>query len=371
MKVNNLHKVLEYIINFDEISRADISRYLSLNKATVSYLTNELEEQNIIVPKDKLKKTNGRHSVLYELNKDYAFVISINIKPQCNYIYVTNLTGEIIQEESLFNKINNSQDLLKTIKQITTKYTSLYPNNIGIGIGIHGLITNDFKIQFAPYNNINDFDLIAELNTEFPEQNFYIQNEANVTALGESKILNEGTAITITNSKGIGAGIVIENNVYGGFSGFAGEIGHTIVEPNGLVCPCGNKGCLEQYASEENIFSKASDIKGFTINNSNFKELFVSGDENIIKIYYDSLDYLAIAINNVINLLNPSTIILNSELYSDISSTIDYINTKIPNQVTKVNILTNSTLQDRAFALGFTKFINHDYFIEKTKWDKK
>lgn len=371
MKVNNLHKVLEYIIIFNEISRADLSRYLSLNKATVSYLTNELEELKIIVPKDELKKTNGRHSVLYELNKDYAFVISINIKPKCTQIYVTSLKGEIVISENLDNKIQTSLDLLKTVSDITKKYTKLYPNNLGIGVGIHGLISSNSKIKFAPYNNIKNYNLLEELNSIFPEQNFYIKNEANVTALGESKILDEETAITITNSKGIGAGIVIENNVYGGASGYAGEIGHTIVEPNGLLCPCGNKGCLEQYASEENLFAKASEIKNVHINYSSFKELFLNNDEDIKNIYFTSLDYLSIAINNVINLLNPSTIILNSELYSDIASTIDYISLKIPNQIDKVNIFTNSTLQDKAFAIGFTKLITHDYFINEIKWDLK
>ncbi len=370
MKVNNLHNVLKYIINSKAISRADISRNLSLNKATVSYLTNQLEELGIIAPQEELKKTNGRHSVLYELNKNYANVISINVKPQNIIVYVTLLDGEIIFQNKINKKVTDSGTLLSVAKEIISTLIIEYPNNIGVGIGIHGTVDNSSVINFTPYNNIENFDLTPELEKSFPNINFYIENEANVTALGESNILDEETAITITNSKGIGSGIIVDYKVYGGSKGFAGEIGHTIVEPNGLLCPCGNKGCLEQYSSEENIFSKISEIKGYEITNSTFIDLYTKKDTDVLDVYFKSLDYLSIAINNVINLLNPNTIVLNSFLYGSIDETINYIRSKIPNQINKVNIFTTSTLKDKAFSIGFAKLIVEDYFITKASWDE-
>ncbi len=370
MKVNNLHNVLKYIIISRAISRADISRKLSLNKATVSYLTNQLEELGIIAPQEELKKTNGRHSVLYELNKNYANIISINVKPQNVLVYVTLLDGEIIFENKINTPIVDSNTLLTVTKEIITKLISEYPNNIGVGIGIHGTVDNSSVINFTPYNNIENFDLKTELEKTFSTTSFYIENEANVTALGESNILDEETAITITNSKGIGSGIIVDYKVYGGSKGFAGEIGHTIVEPNGLLCPCGNKGCLEQYSSEENIFAKISELKNYEVSNSTFLDLYKNNDSDVLEVYFKSLDYLSIAINNVINLLNPNTIVLNGFLYGSISETIDYISNKIPNQIYKVNIFTTSTLKDKAFSIGFAKLIVEDYFIAKASWDK-
>ncbi len=369
MKVNNLHNVLKYIINSRAISRADISRNLSLNKATVSYLTNQLEELGIITPREELKKTNGRHSVMYELNRNYATVISINVKPQNILVYVTLLNGEIIFENKINKKITSSSELLIATKDIVSNLVKKYPKNIGVGIGIHGTVENSSVIHFTPYSNINNYDLKSDLNAEFPEICFYIENEANITALGESNLLDEETAITITNSKGIGSGIIIDYKVYGGSRGFAGEIGHTIVEPNGLLCPCGNNGCLEQYSSEENIFSNISEIKGYLISNIMFLELYNSKDLDVQGVYFKSLDYLSIAINNVINLLNPNTIILNGFLYSSIDETIEYISSKIPNQINKVSIFTTSTLKDKSFSNGFTKLILEDYFITRVRWD--
>ncbi len=369
MKVNNLHNVLKLIINSKAISRADISRDLFLNKATVSYLTNQLEELGIITPQDELKKTNGRHSVLYGLNRNYANIISINVKPQNILAYVTLLDGDIIFEGRYDKKILNSDELLSATSEIIRELIEKFPNNLGVGIGIHGTIDNSSIIHFTPYSNIKNYDLKTKLSDIFPNTNFYIENEANVTALGESNILDEETAITITNSKGIGSGIIVDYKVYGGSKGFAGEIGHTIVEPNGLLCPCGNKGCLEQYSSEENIFSNLSEIKGYEITYSNFIEMYNSKDVDVQQVYFKSLDYLAIAINNVINLLNPNTIVLNGSLYGSINETIEYISSKIPNQISKVNIFTNSTLKDKAFSIGFTKLIVNDYFITKISWD--
>ncbi len=369
MKINNLHKVLKNIINLKSISRADLSRNLKLNKATVSYLTNQLEELNIIKPKDELQKTNGRHSVLFELNKHFGNIISINVKPHKVNIYVTLLNGEIIYEDKLHKKINSSSDLFETTKDIVENLIIQFPNNLGVGIGIHGTVKNNSIINFTPYNNIENYDLKKDLYNYFPTVNFYIENEANVTALGESSVLDKETTITITNSKGIGSGIIVNYKVYVGSSGFAGEIGHTIVEPNGLPCPCGNKGCLEQYASEENIYAKTSKVKGRFIDSSIFLELLSSKDKEVTDIYYKSLDYLAIALNNAINLLNPSTIVLNGKLYCSIDNTTAYIGKQFPNQFKKVNIFTTSTLKDKAFSIGFTSLIVEDYFIKQAIWD--
>ncbi len=370
MKANNLHIVLKYIINSKAISRADLSRNLSLTKATASYLTTELESLGIITTKEELQKTNGRHSVLYELNKNYSNVISINIKPHCVITYVTLLNGEILYENKLDIKIDDSAKLLETTKEIVTELSKTFPNILGVGIGIHGTVTKDCVINFTPYNNIRNYDLKTDLESIFPSLSFYIENEANVTALGESNILDDKTAITITNSKGIGSGLIVNYKVYDGANGFAGEIGHTIVEPDGLPCPCGNKGCLEQYSSEENIFAKVSDIKGKKIKGSDFVKLFKEKDKVVCDVYFKSLDFLSIAINNVINLLNPNTIILNGFLYGNINETIEYISNKIPNQINKVNLFTISTIEDKAFSIGFTKLIIQDYFISNVSWDK-
>lgn len=363
-KINNQDKVLNNIIVSKGIARADISRKLGLNKATVSYLISELEEKTLIVQKDELKITKGRHSVIYELNRNYGTIISINLKPSRIQYYITNLYGTVIFSNELKKIIHNPDELFNCICDIINELFPKYNNIIAIGIGIHGTIYSNGIIHFAPYNNISNYNLKQKLYDKFSDTHIFIENEANITALGENHILDEENLITITNSKGVGCGIIINYKIYKGQNGFAGEIGHTIVKPNGLECACGNKGCLEQYSSEENILSKASTIKNTTIDRHMFLQLFNNNDEDIKKIYYTSLNYLCIAINNMICMLNPSKIILNGFLYINIDDTIPYIQSKIHTKVQSNHNIVISKINDQAFCYGFAHSIVREIFLK-------
>ncbi len=367
-KVNNIHKILHYIIISKGISRAEISRVFGLNKATVSYIISALENANLITSQDELKATKGRHSVQYEFNKDFSKIISINLRPQFINVFVTDLEGDIISEDVIYKQVKGEEVLVATLCEIIDKYTELFSENLGVGIGVHGTVYNDQVIHFTPYNDLFNFDLKETLEHKYPNVDFYIENEANITALGENQNISQENVVTISNSKGIGSGIVTNFKMYKGSQGFAGEIGHTIVVHNGLECACGNKGCLEQYSSEENLIARASEIKGRNISVKDFVALFRSDDEVIQKLYYDSLDYLSIAINNVMSLLNPSSIVLNGYLYSNIKETEDYLKSKIVSKVYDASMLVVSNTQENSFARGFAHHIVRERFITNDTW---
>ncbi len=367
-KVSNLHKILQYIIISKGKSRAEISRTLGLNKATVSYIISTLEENKLIAQQEELKVTSGRHSVLYEFNKDYSKVISINLKPQRINVYVSDLGGNIILKEIISKEVCDELTLEKVIVEIIEKYILMYKENLGVGIGVHGTVYSNEVIHFTPYNNIYKFDIKNKLLNKFKETSIYLENEANVTSLGENYYLDEKNVVTISNSKGIGSGIITDFKMYKGSEGFAGELGHTIVEPNGLQCACGNKGCLEQYSSEENLIFRASKLKGRKIDVIDFVKLFNKGDEEIIELYNKSLDYLAIAVNNIIALLNPSTIVLNGYLYSNIEETKNYLSLKLKSKIYDKNNILISTNFEEAFVRGFTRHIVREQFIKSDSW---
>lgn len=367
-KVNNIHKILHYIIISKGISRAEISRIFGLNKATVSYIISALENANLIKTQEELKATKGRHSVQYEFNKDYSKIVSINLRPQFINVFVTDLEGGIVFEEIINKQITSEELLVSTLSEIIDKYTKKFDENLGVGIGVHGTVYNNQVIHFTPYNNIYNFDLKAELESKFSNIDFYIENEANITALGENSDIDQENVVTISNSKGIGSGIVANFKMYKGSQGFAGEIGHTIVVPDGLECACGNKGCLEQYASEENLIAKASELKKENITVKYFVELYDGGDKEIRALYHNSLDYLAIAVNNVMSLLNPSAIVLNGYLYSNIKETEDYVKSRIVSKVYDASLLVVSNKQEDSFARGFANHIVRERFVNNDKW---
>ncbi|MFV0441685.1 MAG: ROK family protein [Lachnospirales bacterium] len=367
-KINNMHRVLKTIIFKRSISRADLSRELLLNKATVSYLTSNLEDKKIICQEEELQATKGRHSITYTLNKDYGTFVFFNIKAEVLESYITNLKGELLEKDTKEILLNSKEILVQSIQEKLAYFLKKYTDNLGVGLSIHGTIEKNEKIHFTPHNNISNFDLKSELEKQFKNISFYIENEANITALGENYFFDEENTLTITNSRGIGAGIISNYKIYKGSNGFAGELGHNIVVPDGLPCACGNKGCLEQYASEDNILKQASILKDKKINSKDFINLFNEKDLDIQKLYYKSLDYLSIAIINASFLLNPSYVILNGDLYTNIKETKSYLKSKFSNKLQGDTQILISKDIEKAFCIGFASYVTRIIFIDSTDW---
>jgi glucokinase len=150
--------------------------------------------------------------------------------------------------EKLFDRIH------KKISKLYKKYSDQY-ELIGVGVGApnanyyKGIIVNPPNLQWG------DVDVVAQLK-EYFNLPVFITNDANATAIGEMLF---GAAkgmkdfIVITLGTGLGGGVVINGKVVYGADGFAGELGHTCIEPNGRKCGCGNSGCLETYVSATGI----------------------------------------------------------------------------------------------------------------------
>ncbi|HUF54493.1 MAG TPA: ROK family protein [Dehalococcoidia bacterium] len=154
-----------------------------------------------------------------------------------------------------------------------------------------------------------------------------LENDANAAALGENTYgAGRGTKhmVYITVSTGIGAGIIAEGRLYGGARGSAGELGHTIVDPDGPPCGCGNRGCLESLSSGTAIARSAAEAatdgrspalaevkqREGRISARLVAEAARAGDGTAIRIYEEAGHYLGIALANVVNLLSPEAIVL-------------------------------------------------------------
>jgi len=154
-----------------------------------------------------------------------------------------------------------------------------------------------------------------------------LENDANAAALGEH-VFGAGRGarhlLYVTVSTGIGGGLIIDGKLYGGARGSAGEIGHTIVDPAGPRCPCGNNGCLEIMASGTAIARKAEEAaaqgRSTRLARINYREGRLSsklvaeaaeaGDEASREIYAEAGHILGISLGNAVNLLSPEVIVI-------------------------------------------------------------
>src|SRR5699024_10602659 len=142
-------------------------------------------------------------------------------------------------------------------------------------------------------------------------------NNANLAALAEKVYHYPDTShlLSISLSSGIGAGSIVNWEMEKGYHGFAGEMGHMIISPIGPKCQCGNNGCWELYATERILYAKLAD----RLNKSDMKykdveKLIEQKDPITHGLLNEFIFYIAIGLNNIINLYNPGTVVLNSKI---------------------------------------------------------
>jgi len=169
---------------------------------------------------------------------------------------------------------------------------------------------------------LDDFQMAVALEKELGIKSI-LENDANAAAVGENWLgasKGFGNSIFVTLGTGVGGGIIINGKILRGMDGTAGEIGHICVEPLGVPCGCGSRGCLEQYSSATAIVRLAKDLES-QYPQSNLKQRLrltaydvyqagTQGDELALEVFRQMGFYLGVALGGLINVLNPETIII-------------------------------------------------------------
>lgn len=312
------------------ISRTDISKNLNLGLSTVTNIVEELENQNLVHEVGEADSTGGRKPILLEFNYNYGYIIGIKIEENNLIFALTNLKSEIIEKRVVpFKKGTNSNTVLNMVVENIEKLITKIPYNknlMGIGVAVSGLVDQQKgKLIYSGMLNWSNVEIGNILENKFNVP-VYIDNDVNAYTLaelwyGHGRELNN--FIVVTYGSGIGSGIVINKKLYTGDFGGAGEIGHMVLVVEGRKCECGQRGCLEAYASEDFIVDYIRDnIKMYSeskidltedLSIEKVYEYAKEGDMLAIDVLRLSAKYLGYGLLSVINLLNPSTIILAGE----------------------------------------------------------
>ena len=350
----NTHLVLEVILNEGPVSRASIAAKLGLTKATVSAIVLNLLSENLVREIGSNAAGLGRRPILLEFCKENGHIISIDLGVDSIVAFTSDLTGNNCGLRQYRNTYSREKVIsgLSTIIRKTIK--SLEPTVfgvVGICIGVHGSV-DDNEITFAPYYDYAHLPFAEELSAEFSVPVF-LENEANLSVTGEKcYCFHAQNMIGISVHSGIGVGILMNGQLYTGAKGNAGEFGHTIVEAHGRQCPCGNQGCLEQYASERAIlhdYAKALGEKSVSIDR--LIADYNAHDEIALTMIDRFVRYIAVGVNNLLNIFNPEVVVINSGFTIYIPDLIGRIEAELKNRMNICEIVP-SGLQDTSILLG-------------------
>ncbi|GCF92298.1 glucokinase [Enterococcus florum] len=242
--------------------------------------------------------------------------------------------GEVQQKWSIDTNILDAgshivPDIVESINHHLELYAMKPEQFIGIGMGTPGSVDSEKGTVIGAYNlNWTTLQPVKELIEKGTGISFYIDNDANVAALGErwkGAGDNEPDVVFMTLGTGVGGGIVMNGQLLHGVAGCAGEIGHVTVDPGGFECTCGKRGCLETVASATGVVRVARQMAEEYAGGSQLKARLDNGEDITSKDVFDLAKekddlalmvvdrvtfFLGLACGNLGNTLNPSTIII-------------------------------------------------------------
>lgn len=229
----------------------------------------------------------------------------------------------VIKRPTLAQKGKDSmiERLVRMLEDTAKKYGTRLEKVEGIGVGFPGPLDAKKGVVFSPPNLVGWFHVplkgILEKKLGRP---VVIENDANAAALGEYwKGAGRGakSLVCLTLGTGVGGGIVLDGRVWHGAKGIAGEIGHMTVIRGGRRCNCGNRGCLEAYASSRGIIARMQELlmrektrRDEKITMERIGALAKAGDRQARRTVEDTGVILGIAIANIANILNPEVVVL-------------------------------------------------------------
>lgn len=321
-------QILKSVAMGKSLSRIELSKQSGLSKMTISNYVSDLLRLNLLEETEMpaiSQRQKGRRPTRLRLSTKSPLICGILIKRKVCQAITSDLAGNIANMLTYrFPQTMSSDGLINIIVKLIEKLTAAETRPvIGCGIASVGPLNATTGTILTPpdFYGIRNLN-IAEQISQLTGLHTVLINDASAGALAENLYglgcsYNNFAYLHIMN--GIGMGFVIDNDIFNGFSGQSGEIGHISINYNGPICACGNRGCLEMYANERHMKNKIQELAPYypsspllASENNELGAVIESasqGDAIALNVLDEYLSYLSHALVSMINLMDFSTII--------------------------------------------------------------
>ncbi len=325
----NQFNILNSIRIRGAVSRSEIADMTGQSRASVTTITAQMIDKGMIFEKNtEVTGERGRNRVLLALNPDAAFVVGVKLAASKMSCAVCDMQGEtrgsIIEYEDFRHKnIDFITGYMEQIIHKTVEKAGLSMDSVsGLGIGVPGVVDSSTgTCHWSPLYDAGDFPLRDRIFEKLNIKTF-IENDANTLTLahqwfGEGKGVDNFLVITL--EEGVGLGIMANGQLFRGSRGFAGEMGHVPVAPDGEECVCGKKGCLATVLGAIAIVKQAKRAaeNGEWHREGNSEITFSevigaakSGQKELAGILRRAGHHLGVGLSVLINIFNPQKIII-------------------------------------------------------------
>ena len=324
--------VLRLIWDERRISRAEIARQASLSRSTVSEIVNEILPTGLVTEVGEGPSRGGRRPIVLEFRDDACVILGVEMSATHVVVVLTDLRGNVLTWESRAHAVRDDPagaraliaELCRTC--LGTPAGHNHPL-VGIGVAVPSPIDPSEPDRLSTVvlpaweGRLGLDDLSRQYGVPLR-----VDNDANLGALaeqwwGEGRDVDDFAYIKVAT--GIGSGHVIGGEVYRGATGVAGEIGHIAIDPQGEPCICGLRGCLVTLIGGKALLARAavlapeypeSVLADGVADMGALESAALAGDALALRVAEEAAEHLGIAVAGLMNLLNPSLVIVGGDL---------------------------------------------------------
>jgi predicted NBD/HSP70 family sugar kinase len=327
IKTVNRMALLRLLRREDGISRAELAVRSGLTPSTVSVLTTELIDEGWLV-ESEICATGalGRRPTPLSLDSTRIVLLGVDLGPDAIRVAATSIRGELLDSRQAPLRSRDPEaacrQLVDMTKELSAKVVRRTRRLLGIGVGLHGLVDKRSGVlEFAPNIGWRNVELGRPLAAGLAAAGFahvpvYFHNEADLAAVSESEF-REGPVddplVYVSCGVGVGAGIILNEELFTGVSGSAGEIGHTTLVIDGRRCSCGRLGCAEASIGLKSIAAVAGCLRDDVIDRQAIALRMAAGDRALRDAFAYAGRSLGVLLQNVWSTFNPQTIVLGGE----------------------------------------------------------
>ena len=334
-KNQKVRRVLSHLYQEGACTLAHLAELVHTSVPSITEVVEQLIDERWVTVSGTATGNNGRRPALFGLNPAGHYVVVLDSTTHDTSLMIVNPVRQIVFQRTVDHQLEDNTRyldfLVKFVTDALTESALVMTDVIGVGLSIPGLIDNRRGINLT-YPNLcpPDQSLTSRLEQRLGLP-AYLINDTKATALGENRFgggQGKKHALSINIDWGVGLGIILNGEVFQGASGFAGELGHIQVDPDGELCYCGKVGCLDTITSASSLVRRVQravldgcvsqlaiyqdDISQLTINQ--IIEAAHQGDAFAIDMLHETGYQLGKGLSIAINLFNPEIIIVDGLL---------------------------------------------------------
>jgi predicted NBD/HSP70 family sugar kinase len=308
-------------------SRAELVRRTGLSRVTISGLVADLLDREIVVeradPAHPSGRPPGRRPSVLTLGPAAGSVLGVDFGHTHLRVVAADLSGEVLAEGH--RAVDVDRSAAEALDEATGLIDALLKDArveredvVGVGMGLPGPIDRrtgvvGSSVILPGWAGLRPADELQR-RLHLPVE---IDNDANLGALAEvlfGAARGAQHAVYVKVSSGVGAGLFVGGRIHHGASGITGELGHTLVDPNGRMCRCGSRGCLETRAAAPALLEILRPTYSDKLTADDIVRLANDGDVGCSRVLGDAGQLIGRALADVCNLLNPEVTVVGGEL---------------------------------------------------------